>query len=63
MSAMPDNGLRASDSDENHYNEKYDGHRESTTSVGGRRMSRIGPVTVGPVMGVDVDSVRTPKTA
>jgi hypothetical protein len=49
-------GLRASDSDE-YNNEKYDaennGRRNSTTMVQGRKMSRIGPVTIGPVQEVD----------
>lgn len=49
-------GMRASDSDE-YNNEKYDaenaGRRDSTTVVNGRKMSRIGPVTVGPVQEVD----------
>ena len=47
-------GLRASDSDE--MNEKYDaeqGRRDSHTMVGGRKMSRIGPVTIGPAADVD----------
>lgn len=49
-------GLRASDSDE-YNNEKYDaernGRRDSTTMVGGRKMSRIAPITIGPVQEVD----------
>jgi hypothetical protein len=49
-------GMRQSDSEE-YNNEKYDaentGRRDSTTMVNGRKMSRIGPVTVGPVQEVD----------
>ena len=49
-------GMRQSDSEE-YNNEKYDaektGRRDSTTMVNGRKMSRIGPVTVGSVQEVD----------
>lgn len=49
-------GLPTSDSDE-YNNEKYDvegnGRRDSSTIVAGRRMSRIGPVTVGPLQEID----------
>lgn len=44
-------------SDSEEYNEKHDaenaGRRGSTTIVRGRKMSRIGPVTVGRVQEVD----------
>jgi hypothetical protein len=49
-------GVRQSDSEE-YNNEKYDaenaGRRDSSTMVHGRKMSRIGPVTIGPVKEVD----------